>query len=110
MNLKMGNLSIVETSPTSITLHVHVNFTNPTNYSATVPYFDIDILVNGTHLGHAMARDVEVRPGNNTNVVVSAVWDPYSNGGAKGKQVGAELLSQYVSGTCSGPSRIIALY
>jgi len=98
MNLKMGNLSIVETSPTSITLHVHVNFTNPTNYSATVPYFDIDILVNGTHLGHAMARDVEVRPGNNTNVVVSAVWDPYSNGGAKGKQVGAELLSQYVSG------------
>ncbi|KAI8934029.1 hypothetical protein NX059_008797 [Plenodomus lindquistii] len=98
LNLKIGNLSIEDTSPTSITLKAHVNFTNPTNYSATVPYFDINILVNGTHIGHATARDVEVHPGNNTNLVVSAVWDPFTNGGAKGKEVGAELLSQYVSG------------
>ncbi|KAH9881369.1 hypothetical protein IAQ61_000093 [Plenodomus lingam] len=98
LNLGIGNLSIVDTSPTSITLQAYVNLTNPTNYSATVPYFDINILVNETHIGHATARDIEIHPENNTNLLVSAVWDPMTNGGAKGKQVGAELLSQYVSG------------
>lgn len=98
MNLKIGSISILDTSPTSITLQAGINLTNPTNYSATVPYFDINILVNGTHLGHATAKDIEIHRGNNTNIVVSAVWDPYTNGGVKGKQVGAELLSQHVSG------------
>ena len=98
VNLKIGDLSIIDTSPTSITLQAHVNLTNPTNYSATVPYFNINILVNETHLGTATAKNVEVHPGNNTNLLVSAVWDPYTNGGAKGREVGAELLSQYVSG------------
>ncbi|KAJ4365270.1 hypothetical protein N0V83_008889 [Neocucurbitaria cava] len=98
VNLKIGNLSIVDTSPTSITLHANVNLTNPTNYSATVPYFNINILVNGTKLGQATAKDVEVHPGNNTNILITAVWDPFTNSGAKGKEVGSELLSQYVSG------------
>ena len=98
MNLKVGNLSIVDTSPTSITLQAHVNLTNPTNYSATVPYFNLNILVNGTKLGQATAKDIEVHPGNNTNILISAVWDPSTNGGEKGKEVGKELLSQYVSG------------
>lgn len=97
VNLKIGNLSIMDTSPTSITLSAHVNLTNPTNYSATVPYFNINILVNGTHLGQATAKDIEVHPGNNTNILITAVWDPYTYGGADGKAVGAELLSQYVS-------------
>lgn len=98
VNLKIGNLSIVDTSPTSITLHANVNLTNPTNYSATVPYFNINILVNGTKLGQATAKDIEVHPGNNTNLLITAIWDPYTNSGAKGKEVGSELLSQYVSG------------
>ena len=98
VNLKVGNLSIVDTSSTSITLQALVNLTNPTNYSATVPYFSINILVNGTHLGHALAKNIHVHPGNNTNLLVSAVWDPFSNGGKEGKEVGKELLSQYISG------------
>ncbi len=98
LNLKIGNLSIVDTSYTSITLEARVNLTNPTNYSATVPYFNINILVNGTHLGQATAKNVKVHPGNNTNIVISAVWDPYTNGGSEGKTVGKELLSQYISG------------
>ncbi|CAO2658774.1 Nn.00g064970.m01.CDS01 [Neocucurbitaria sp. VM-36] len=98
VNLKIGNLSIVGTSPTSIILQAHLNLTNPTNYSATVPYFNINILVNGTKLGQATVEDIEVHPGNNTNLLVSAVWDPLTNGGEKGKEVGRELLSQYVSG------------
>lgn len=98
MNLKIGNLSIVDTSPTSIVLQAHVNLTNPTNYSATVPYFNLNILVNGTLLGQATAKNLEVHPGNNTNLLISAVWDPLTNGGKKGKEAGKELLSQYVSG------------
>jgi hypothetical protein len=94
---KIGNLSIIGTSPTSITLQAYVNITNPTNYSATVPYFNINILVNGTILGQATAKDISVHPGNNTNIVVTAVWDPYTNSGIEGKAVGRELLSQYVS-------------
>jgi hypothetical protein len=94
---KIGNLSIIGTSPTSITLQAYVNITNPTNYSATVPYFNINILVNGTVLGQATAKHISVYPGNNTNIVVTAVWDPYCNSGAEGKAIGRELLSQYVS-------------
>ena len=104
VNLKIGNLSIVDTSPTSIILQAHLNLTNPTNYSATVPYFNINILVNGTKLGQATVNDIEVHPGNNTNLLVSAVWDPLTNGGEKGKEVGRELLSQYVSGKTISPS------
>ncbi|KAF2709322.1 hypothetical protein K504DRAFT_378786 [Pleomassaria siparia CBS 279.74] len=94
---KIGNLSIIGTSPTSITLQAYVNVTNPTNYSATVPYFNINILVNDTVLGQATAKDILVHPGNNTNIRVTAVWDPFTNSGAEGKAVGKELLSQYVS-------------
>lgn len=95
---KVGNLSILETSKTSITLGASVNLTNPTKYSATVPYFNINILVNDTVLGQATATDVVISPGNNTNIPVTAVWDPFTNGGEEGKDIGREMLSQYISG------------
>ncbi|KAF2269282.1 hypothetical protein CC78DRAFT_509473 [Lojkania enalia] len=95
---KIWNLSIVDTSPTSITLQALVNITNPTNYSATIPYFNINILVNNTILAQATVHDVSVYPGNNTNLPVTAVWDPFTHSGENGTAVGRELLSQYVSG------------
>ncbi|KAF2198402.1 hypothetical protein GQ43DRAFT_378707 [Delitschia confertaspora ATCC 74209] len=95
---KIGGLTIIDTSPTSITLSALVNFTNPTKYSATVPYFNINILVNGTVLGQAIAEDIIVRPGNNTNMPVKVVWDPFTNSEKPGKEIGSELLSQYISG------------
>ncbi|KAF2491039.1 hypothetical protein BU16DRAFT_530611 [Lophium mytilinum] len=95
---KIGNLKILDTGATSLTLQAEVNFTNPTNYSATVPYFNINILVNDTILGSATATNVFVVPGNNTNVTITAVYDPFGNSGEKGKAVGRELLSQYISG------------
>lgn len=95
----MGNLSIVDTSPTSLTLQAHVNFTNPTNYSAVVPYFNIHLMVNDTVIGEAIAENVVVRPGNNTNIVANAIWDPFTHSGEAGVAVGSEFLSQYVSGT-----------
>lgn len=95
---KIGNLQILDTSKTSLTLTALVNFTNPTEYSATVPFVDINILTNGTLLGHATAKDVSVVPGTNTNILVTAVWDPRALGGEEGHRIGVEFLSQYISG------------
>jgi len=80
-----------------LTLQAKVNLTNPTQYSATIPYVDINILTNNTILGHATVRNVEIVPGNNTNVTVQAIWDPSSHG-PNGAAIGRELLSQYISG------------
>jgi hypothetical protein len=95
---KIGNLSILETSADGLTLQLHVNFTNPTNYSATVPYVDIKILTNDTVMGHATAKDIVVVPGVNKGIVVTAVWEPGVAEGPAGSAVGSELLSQYISG------------
>ncbi|KAI4724164.1 hypothetical protein E4T49_08114 [Aureobasidium sp. EXF-10728] len=94
---KIGNLQMLDTGKTSLTLTALVNFTNPTEYSATVPFVDINILTNGTLLGHATAKDVSVVPGINTNILVTAVWDPRTLGGEEGHRVGVEFLSQYIS-------------
>ncbi|KAF1983026.1 hypothetical protein K402DRAFT_339257 [Aulographum hederae CBS 113979] len=95
---KIGNLSIIDTNPSGLVLQAEVNFTNPTNYSATVPFVDIEILTNDTVLGHAKATDVLVVPGRNEKLIVQAVWDPLTYSGEKGKAVGKEILSQYISG------------
>jgi hypothetical protein len=81
-----------------MTMQVHVNVTNPSNYSATIPYFSINILVNGTVLGQALIHDMHVKPGNNTNLISTALWDPFTNSGEHGREVGSEMLSQYISG------------
>lgn len=99
LGLKVGDMAIVDTSPTSITLQMKSNFTNPTNYTATIPYFNINVLVNGTLIGSATVENSTVHPGNNTGTVVTVLWDPYNYGGAKGKKVGAEWLSQFISGS-----------
>lgn len=96
---KFGNLKILDTGASSIKFQAEVNFTNPTNYSATVPYANINILTNGTALGQVTAENLTVVPGNNTGVLVEAVWDPLKMSGEKGRIVGRDLLSQYLSGT-----------
>ncbi|KAF4314543.1 hypothetical protein GTA08_BOTSDO01153 [Botryosphaeria dothidea] len=95
---KFGNLKILDTGPSSIKFQAEVNFTNPTNYSATVPYANINIQVNDTTMGHVTAENLTVVPGNNTGVLVEALWDPLTMGGEKGRIVGRDLLSQYLSG------------
>ena len=97
LGLQIGNLRILRTTTEAISLSALVNFTNPTNYSAHVPYVDIHILNNGTKLGHAFAKDVDVGPGMNRDVVIQAVWEPVASG-SDGKAQGRELLSQYISG------------
>ncbi|KAL8682792.1 MAG: hypothetical protein Q9186_001214 [Xanthomendoza sp. 1 TL-2023] len=95
---KVGALEILETSKTALTIAAKVNVTNPTEYSATVPFIDINIFVNDTLLGHATARDVSIVPGPNHDLGVIAVWDPLGKSGKEGAYMGRELLSQYISG------------
>ncbi|KAL8817099.1 MAG: hypothetical protein Q9223_004009, partial [Gallowayella weberi] len=95
---KVGALDILETSKTALTIAAKVNVTNPTEYSATVPFIDINIFVNDTLLGHATARDLSIAPGPNHDLAVIAVWDPFSKSGKEGAHMGRELLSQYISG------------
>lgn len=98
LNIRVSNLSIIGTTPTSMTMQVHVNMTNPSNYSATIPFFSINILVNNTVLGQALIKDMHVTPGNNSNLIATALWDPFTNSGPHGRAVGSEMLSQYISG------------
>jgi hypothetical protein len=98
MKPKVGELKVLSTSPTSINLQARVNFTNPTEYTAHIPFVNIHILNNGSIIGDATAQNVEVVQGNNTNVLVQATWDPTTFGGNKGAKIGRELLSQYISG------------
>ncbi|KAF5869330.1 putative pre-rrna processing protein [Botrytis fragariae] len=98
LNLKVGDLKIFNTGRTSINLQAKINFTNPTEYTARIPYVNIHILNNGSIIGDATVRDISVSRGNNTNVLVEATWDPMTFGGEKGRKIGRELISQYVSG------------
>lgn len=75
-----------------------VNITNPTPYSATIPYVDIHILKNGSLLGHATVRDLNIVSGRNDRLHVVAVYDPLTSGGRKALAVGRDLISQYISG------------
>lgn len=95
---QIGDLKILETTKSSLRLQAKVNFTNPTVYSAHVPYVNIHILHNDTLVGHATAENVDVVPGNNTNLLVEALWSPLDLGGQNGSEVGRNLLSQYISG------------
>lgn len=98
---KIFDLQILNTTSRSIGLQAKLNITNPTPYSATVPHARINIANNGTLLGHATVKDLDVVTGNNTNLVAEAVWNPTEAGGEKGRETGRNLLSQYLSGGLS---------
>lgn len=88
---------ILDTTPGSILLQALVNITNPTPYTASVPYATAHITCNGSIIGEVMAEDLEISAGNNTNLLVRAKWDP-SMGGAGAKIIARDLISQYISG------------
>ena len=101
---KVGSLEILDTTASTLIIQARMNITNPTEYSATVPYVNINLLSNETILGHATAKNVSVVPGPNHDILVTALWDPKTPSGEKGLAVGRELLSQYISGQDKGPS------
>jgi Protein of unknown function (DUF3712) len=95
---QIGSLEILETTKTSLTIQAKANITNPTEYSAQIPYININILNNDTILGNVMVRDLHIVPGINTGLIARAVWNPSVASGLRGSDVGRNLLSQYISG------------
>lgn len=98
INPQVFGVDLVDTSETSLVLEAKMNFTNPTNYTATVPYFNVLILSNGSVIGSATVQDLEVGKGNNTNAVARILWDPVTLGDEKSPAIARMLLSQYISG------------
>ncbi|KAJ2995253.1 hypothetical protein NUW58_g1326 [Xylaria curta] len=94
---KVGSLKVVDSSLDSITLQALVNVTNPTPYTAYVPFANVHLFANGSILGDGTIRNVDIRTGLNTNLVVTAKWNP-TKGGPHGRKIGRDLISQYLSG------------
>ncbi|KAF2968496.1 hypothetical protein GQX73_g5083 [Xylaria multiplex] len=94
---KISSLRVVDSSLHSITLQALVNVTNPTPYTAFVPYANVHIVTNDTVLGDGTIKNVDIRAGNNTNILVTATWSPAKDG-PRGRKIGRDLISQYLSG------------
>lgn len=88
---------ILDTTADWILLQALVNITNPTPYTASIPYVTAHIICNGSVIGEVMADDLEITNGNNTNLLFRARWDP-SMGGPDAKAIARNLISQYISG------------
>ena len=76
-----------------------INFTNPTDYSAHVPFVKLRLAHNDTDVAQLVARNVSISAGANSTVEVEALWNPMEMGGEKGVIAGRDLLSRYVSGS-----------
>lgn len=87
----------MDTSPTSVTIEAVVNVTNPTLYTAHIPFVNIHVLANSSLLGEATVENLHITKGVNSDILVTAKWDP-SMGDKQARQVGRELISQYLSG------------
>ncbi|KAI1411691.1 hypothetical protein F5Y13DRAFT_164840 [Hypoxylon sp. FL1857] len=94
---KVGSLRVLDTTSDSITLQALVNATNPTPYTAHVPYVNVHVLNNGSVLGSATVEDLDIVQGPNSNILVTAKWNP-PMGGDRGRKIGRNLISQYLSG------------
>ncbi|KAF6816857.1 pre-rRNA processing protein [Colletotrichum sojae] len=94
---QVGDVKIISSTSTSLTLEALVNITNPTPYAAFVPYVNIHIVKDGVVLGSATAENMNVVRGNNTNLLVTAKWDPTADGEA-GRRIAGDLISEYLSG------------
>lgn len=74
-----------------------VNITNPTPYTASVPFVNIHVLCNDSIIGEATAQNLTISTGKNNNIHVIAVWKPLM-GGENGIRCGRGLISEYISG------------
>ncbi|KAI3126357.1 hypothetical protein DTO027I6_7032 [Penicillium roqueforti] len=98
LNPRIVSLQLGDTTEFSMLVSAQANFTNPTNYSATVPFVDLLVLYNDTVVAHLTAHNISVGPGNNSYVPVDFFWCPLDEAGADGVEAGRALLSSYVSG------------
>lgn len=95
---QVENLELGATTESSLLVNTMVNFTNPTQYSASVPFVDLLLVYNSSKVAHLTARDVTIVPGTNTGVNVDLQWSPLDLGGPSAVLAGQDLLSRFVSG------------
>lgn len=107
LNPRVVSLQLGDTTESSMVVSTLVNFTNPTEYSATVPFVDFLILYNDTTVAHIAAQNLSVVPGNNSYVPFDFFWSPLNSSGIDGVEAGRALFSSYISGQyCSmNPNR-----
>ncbi|KKZ65172.1 hypothetical protein EMCG_08992 [[Emmonsia] crescens] len=98
LKVAVETLEIVQTTQSSILLEAKLNLTNPTKYSANIPYINLQVAHNGTNIAHVTARNLSISPGFNSGIEISALWDPLQLGGKYGIAAGQDLISRYVSG------------
>ncbi|EFQ98725.1 hypothetical protein MGYG_01743 [Nannizzia gypsea CBS 118893] len=98
INLHMQSIKVVETTKDSVLSRVTVDFTNPTNYTAHMPYFDIKLVHNSSDVAHIIGHNLHIHPGQNTGVKIDALWSPLESGSKEGATAGRDLVSKCVSG------------
>ncbi|CAG7930879.1 unnamed protein product [Penicillium olsonii] len=98
VNPRVVSLQLEGTTTSSMVVSTLVNFTNPTQYTATIPFVDLLILYNNTAVAHIVAQNLSIIPGNNTYVPVGLHWCPLDSSGPNGVEAGRTLLSSYISG------------
>ncbi|KAI1433213.1 hypothetical protein GGR50DRAFT_518441 [Xylaria sp. CBS 124048] len=93
---KIGSLRVVDTSLDSITLQASINLTNPTPYTAYVPFFNVNFFANDSILGNGTIQNADLRLGSDNSFPVTVTWNP-TKGGPASRLVGRDLISQYLS-------------
>ncbi|RMZ88090.1 hypothetical protein DV736_g4686, partial [Chaetothyriales sp. CBS 134916] len=84
----ISNMSIYDSTVDSLVLQAIANITNPTEYSAHLPYVNVSVIVNDTLVGYAWAS-ADIVPGPN-QIVVHVSFDHTASG--------QRWLSQFISG------------
>ncbi|EAS33059.3 uncharacterized protein CIMG_04083 [Coccidioides immitis RS] len=98
VNPKIDSIKISHTTESTISLQAVVNFTNPTNYSADIPFIDMKLAYNGSSVAHIMGENLSIFPGHNSFVKVQGLWNPADGNGQQGVISGRDLISRYISG------------
>ncbi|KAK6351715.1 hypothetical protein TWF718_004862 [Orbilia javanica] len=96
INPKPKDIMIFSSTKNSVRMGAKVTFTNPTNYTAIIPYLNILFTKNGTILGNGTLVNAAIGKGEN-QVTVEAFWAP-ADGGEEARTMGMALLGEYVSG------------
>lgn len=102
----IGALEIKDTTPTALRIDALLNVTNPTKYSADVPYVNINLLYNGTIIANVSLEDTHIVPERNTKLPFTVLWDPVELSGEEGAEKGRELLSRHISGMFKGATLV----
>ncbi|KAH2801439.1 hypothetical protein KXW19_001114 [Aspergillus fumigatus] len=95
---RLESIEVGHTTDSSMLVKTRMNVTNPTKYSASVPFADFLMLYNGTKVAHITALDIAVASKSDATVRVDIMWEP-SKGGPDGVEAGREFLSKCVSGS-----------